>query len=186
MSAYRSAEPCPQCKSGTTTSEGECLSCGALWGSAFLCPHCGVHARTEADRLVGTACAKCKIARVARPLPKEAYGRLLELVRFYRLWPARAAAYIPVLAVIVALVAAGTSVYVKSTARNERQSFIAERGTTVGAPTTTFADLLPEAPMAFVGGLGIVGAIGIAVFLGVAATFRQRVRREARRLTALE
>lgn len=186
MNAYRSAEPCPQCKRGTTTSEGECLACGALWGNAFLCPHCGVHAKTEADRRVGTVCAKCKVARVARPLPKEAYARLLELIRFTRLWPARAAVYIPVVAVIVAVVATVTSANVKAAARNERESFIAERGTKVGAPTTFLADVLPEAPMMFVGGLLIVGAVGIAVFLGVSMSFRERVKREARRLTQLE
>ena len=74
---------------------------------------------------------------------------------------------------IVAVVAAGASFSMKASARSDRASFIAEDGTTRGAPSTTFAELLPEAPVAFVSGLGVVGAIGIAVFLGVAATFRQ-------------
>jgi len=145
-----------------------------------------VHAKTVADHLVGTACAKCKVARVARPLPKEAYAPLLDLLRFYRRWPARAAIYVPAAALLFAVVAAGTSFTMKANAREHRASFIAEYGPTRVAPTSPILDLMPEAPLAFVAGLGIVGAIGVAVFLGVAATFRARVQREARRLTTLD
>ena len=184
MSAYRSSEPCPHCKSGTTTSEGECLACGAVWGSTFLCPHCGEHAKTVEDRLVATACAKCKVARVARPLPKDAYAPLLALIRSYRLLPVRAAIYVPGLAIFFAVVASGAVPAMKANARNERESFIAERGTKVGAPSSML-EQLPDASTVFLASLGGVGALGIGVFLSIAGAFRLRIRREVRRLEAL-
>ncbi len=182
MSAYRSGEPCPACKSGSTTSEGECLDCGAVWGNAFLCPHCGKHAKTVADRLVGTVCKECKEARVAAALPKEAYGPLLGMVRFYRRWPARATFYVPFAAVVFALAAAATSHYVKTSARAARHDYIAEYGPGVRPPSTPLADLAPEAPLAFVGALLIGGLVGLALYLGVAMVLRQRVHDEAARL----
>ena len=181
MSAYRSSEPCPRCKSGTTTSEGECLACGAVWGSAFFCPHCGDHAKTVEDRLVGTACAKCKVARVARPLPKDAYAPLFALLRTYRLLPVRAALYVPALAIFFAVLATGVIPAMTANARNQRESFIAEYGTTAGAPSSML-EHLPDAATSFLAILGGVGALGIGVFLSIAGTFRLRIRREARRL----
>lgn len=184
MSAYRSSEPCPRCKSGTTTSDGECLACGAVWGSAFVCPHCGERAKTVEARLVGTACANCKVARVARLLPKDAYAPLFALLRTYRLLPVRAAIYVPALAIFFAVVATGAIPAMKANARNQRESFIAEHGTTTGAPSSML-DHLPDAATSFLAGLGGVGALGIGVFLSIAGAFRLRIRREARRLATL-
>lgn len=184
MSAYRSSEPCPRCKSGTTTSEGECLACGAVWGSAFLCPHCGEHAKIVEARVVGSACAKCKVARVEHPLPKEAYAPLFALLRSYRLLPVRAAIFVPALAIFFAVVATDAIPSMKANARNERESFIAERGTTVGAPSSML-EHLPDSSTAFLAALGGVGALGIGVFLSIAGAVRLRIRREARRLSAL-
>lgn len=184
MSAYRTSEPCPRCRSGATTSEGECLSCGEVWGSAFLCPHCSVHAKTVADLLVGTKCAKCGVARIARPLPTDAYAPLLRQLQLYRLLPPRALVYVPAFAVAAAVIAAGSSYSMKASAREARATFVAEHGATNVAPTSLVADLLPEPPLAFVLGLGVAGALGLVLFLGLAAAFRLRVRREARRLAA--
>lgn len=184
MSAYRSSEPCPRCRSGATTSEGECLSCGEVWGSTFLCPHCGGHAKTVTDFVVATKCAKCGVARIARPLPREAYAPLLAQVRRYRLLLARAMVYVPASAVAVAAVSAASSLALKANALEARATFRAEHGATKGAPSSLVAELLPEPPLAFVLGLGGAGALGVVLLLSLAALFRRRVRSEARRLAS--
>lgn len=135
---------------------------------------------------MGSTCAKCGVPRIARPLPKEAYTRLRHLLRIYRLLPARAAIYVPALALSFAVIASVISPRMIADAKNERASYIAERATSVGAPTSKVAELLPEAPLAFLAGLGTVGALGIVVFLSIAGAFRFRIRREAARVAGLE
>lgn len=103
MRAYRGGEPCPKCSDGSTTREGECLKCGALWGAAFLCPHCGQHTKPVVAPLVRAACSACGKPRLGAELSKDAYDVILAKLRGYRMWHARALFYVPVMALGLAV-----------------------------------------------------------------------------------
>lgn len=180
---YRTGEPCPRCRSGSTTSQGECLACGAVWGEDFLCPHCGEHTKPVAEVMVGAACSDCGKPRLGVGLAREAYDGLLARVRVARLWHARAIFYVPLAALVVALVAAGVDFYWKDSARRARHDFIAERGPDA-APATSLAPLAPEPAVAFIVALVGVGIAGVGVYVGVGAALRARVRWEAARVGA--
>jgi len=183
-SAYRTGEACPRCGSGSTTSQGECLACGALWGPDFLCPHCGEHTRPVSDPLVGASCSDCGKPRLGVSLPKEAYGRVLDRMRFARLWHARVLVYLPVVALVAALFVAGADFYWKGAALHAHDVFVAERGPAV-PPPTSLAPVAPEPPVAFVAALLAVGIVGLGIYVGVGAALRARVRSEAARLEAM-
>ncbi|HSO37616.1 MAG TPA: hypothetical protein VLT33_34055 [Labilithrix sp.] len=183
MSAYRVGEPCPKCRDGSTTSEGECLKCGALWGAVFRCPHCSQHTKPVIAPLVRAACSACAKPRLGADLPKEAYDVILSKLRVYRMWHARALVYVPVAALGLAVIAAGSSFYLRTSALAARDNFIAEHGPGASAPSS-LALALPDPSTAFLVGLVLVGMLGVAVYVGVAVVLRQRVGHEAARLEA--
>ena len=178
MRAYREGTPCPKCHSGTTTSLGECLSCGALWGATFLCPHCETHAKIAKDKLVGSVCEACGEARIELALPSSAYDALRMRVRTYRRWPARSMFYVPFAALILSLIATMAVHGGRATARQARQDFVAEHGPDMPPPRAFVLELTPEAPATFAFVLLLTGALGIAVYIGVAIKLRRRIRRE--------
>ncbi len=184
MSAYRGGEPCPKCSDGSTTREGECLKCGALWGAAFLCPHCGQHTKPVVAPLVRAACSACGKPRLGAELSKDAYDVILAKLRGYRMWHARALFYVPVMALGLAVIAAGTTFYLRTSAREARESFIAEYGPG-RSPPSSVALSLPDPSTAFLAGLVLAGMLGLAVYVGVAMVLRQRVGHEAARLEAV-
>jgi hypothetical protein len=154
-----------------------------VWGEDFLCPHCGEHTKPVAELMVGAACSDCGKPRLGVGLAKEAYDGLLARVRWARLWHARAIFYVPLAALVVALVAAGLDFYWKDSARRARRDFIAERGPDA-APATSLAPFAPEPAVAFVAALLGVGIAGVGVYVGVGAALRARVRWEAARVGA--
>lgn len=183
-SAYRTGEACPRCGSGSTTSQGECLACGALWGPDFLCPHCGEHTKPVSDPLVVASCSDCGKPRLGVSLSKDAYTRLLDRIRFAKLWHARVLVYLPLGALVAALFVAGADFYWKGAALHAHDVFVAERGPSV-PPPTSLAPVAPDPPAAFVVTLLAVGFVGLAIYVGVGAALRARVRSEAERLEAM-
>lgn len=146
MSTYRDGEPCPRCKERATTSEGECRSCGALWGDAFLCPHCGAHTKPRPDPLVRAACPACGKPRLGVALGGDAYEAVLARVRSYRLWHARAIVYIPFVAGLAGVVVAVASLYLTASMKLARHDYLAEHGpaSVASAPRAALTKLCPR------------------------------------------
>jgi hypothetical protein len=181
MSTYRDGEPCPRCKGRATTSEGECRSCGALWGDAFLCAHCGAHTKARPDPLVRAACPACGGPRLGAELGRDDYEGVLARVRSYRLWHARAVVYIPSVAGLAGVGVAVASSYLSASMQLARHDYLAEHGpaSVASAPS---APALPSPAISFVVVVFVVGVLGLAIHLAGAAWLRQRVRSEAERL----
>lgn len=182
MSAYREGVPCPTCKSLSTTSEGECLACLAVWGEAFLCPFCAKHTRPVADALVQATCPACSGPRLGPSLDASSYGPLVARRRMYRLWHARALVYVPPIALAGALVAAGLAYRAREAGL---AAIDAARSEMLVVPREAeVAAQLPEPAPVFGGALVGVGVLGLGVYAVVATVLRGRVMVEARRLAA--
>jgi len=182
-STYRGGSVCPACKSTATSSRGECLECGAVWGEAFLCPFCAKHTRPVPDALVRSKCSSCKEPRLGPNLDRSAYRELLAKRTTYRRWHARALLYVPAGCAILTVVLTGLTAFLRANALVARRTSIAE--TMVDTSGGHIGHFLPPPEVAFVLSLMVFGAVGAVSYVAVALSLRGRVAREAARLSAL-
>ncbi len=111
--AYRSADPCPACRSRATTNDGECRACGHVWGEAHRCVHCAEIRATTEDATLGVVCRSCGLPRVSATW-RMSEGRATRLHQAVGRWRSRARAAniaftLAVLCVPLGLVAANAA-----------------------------------------------------------------------------
>ena len=182
-STYRGGTACPGCKSTATSSRGECLDCGAVWGEEFLCPFCAKHTKPVSDPLVRCKCPSCKEPRLGANLDRSAYRELLAKRTTYRRWHVRALLYVPLPCATLSVALTGLTALLRADALLARRNSIAE--TMIDTSGHHIGHLLPPPEIAFVLSLAVLGAAGALSYVAVALALRGRVTREAARLEAL-
>ncbi len=180
---YRGGTSCPTCKSTATSSRGECLDCGAVWGEEFLCPFCAKLTKPVSDALVSAKCPACKDPRLGPTLDRAAYEELLAKRTTYRRWHARALLYVPGGCVVLTIVLTGLAAFLRANAIDARRASIAE--TMVDTSGGHIGHFLPPPELVFVLSIVVFGAVGLLIYVTVAHALRARVTREASRLQAL-
>lgn len=183
-SSYRGGTPCPACRSTKTTSRGECMACGHVFGEAFRCPFCELTNRPAPHAVVVAACPACSEPRIDPDLPIEAYGPLREMRRSYGRLHARALVYVPLFAALLAVVVTiGLTLHA---ARSEARRLL-EQPHYEGAYYVVPRHERNPRPTAlvFVGSLAMFGVLGVGVYAVAATVLGRRVRGEATRLASV-
>lgn len=183
-SSYRGGAPCPACRSTKTTSRGECMACGHVFGESFRCPFCERTNRPAPHALLVAACPACSEPRIDPKLPTEAYGPLREMRRSYGRLHARALVYVPLFAALLAVVV--TIGLTLLAARSEARGLL-EQPHYEGAYYVVPRHERNPRPTAlvFVGSLAMFGALGVGVYAAAASVLGRRVRDEATRLATV-
>lgn len=182
-SSYRGGAPCPACRSTKTTSRGECMACGHVFGEAFRCPFCERTNRPAPHALLVAACPSCSEPRIDPNLPIEAYGPLREMRRSYGRLHARALVYVPLFAALLAVVVTiGLTLHA---ARSEARGLL-EQPHYEGAYYVVPRHERSPRPTAlvFVGSLAMFGVLGVGVYAVAATVLGRRVHAEAMRLAS--
>ena len=182
-SSYRGGAPCPACRSTKTTSRGECMACGHVFGEAFRCPFCERTNRPAPHALLVAACPSCSEPRIDPNLPIEAYGPLREMRRSYGRLHARALVYVPLFAALLAMVVT-VGVTLRASQRlahdlleqphYEGAYYVVPRHETDPRPTA----------LVFVVCLAMFGVLGVVSYAAAATVLGRRVRAEATRLAS--
>jgi hypothetical protein len=182
--AYRGGETCPSCRSSETTSRGECMACGHVFGESFRCPFCAKTTRPKPDPLLVATCPSCSEPRIDPSLGADAYDALRKKRRAYMRLHVRALVYVPLFSGLGAgLVAIGAALF---GARRRADALLGQPYYQAGYYVVPAHESHPQSiALVLVSALVVLGGAGLAGYAVAAYVLRQRVLAEATRLVEL-